>query len=109
MNHSLVTLNNRIYVYGGKNSLGLVHSVEKYNPELNMWLVIKTNFETSLGMVICLRGDHSQEDIVVLGGRNCDGDEKSSASLANVKAPEVSHGRFSCMLEKRAFPAVAIL
>ena len=115
--HSAVTLNNRMYVYGGKNSLGLVHSVEKYNPELNMWLVIKTNFETSLGMVVCLRmtsstsGEAEDRNVIIVGGRDGDNDDKetSSVSLASLQSPEVRRGKFTCMLEKRAFAAVAML
>ena len=109
--HSVVTLNNRMYVYGGKNSLGLVHSVEKYNPDLNMWLVIKTNFESSIGMAMCLRGASgtSDENIVIVGGKNEDGKESSSVSLTSSTSPQVGLGGLSSMLEKRAFAAVVMV
>lgn len=103
-----------MYVYGGKNSLGLVHSVEKYNPELNMWLVIKTNFESSIGMAMCLRGASctsgtDDENIVIVGGKNQDDEESSSVSLASSKSPQIGVGGLASMIEKRAFAAVVML
>jgi len=113
MDHAIVVYNQRMYALGGKNSLGLVHSIEKYNPDLNMWLVIKTNFEMRLGMNLCRgasRGVCKEEETVfIVGGLDTNSRETKNVKTISVKSPEFNDGILASMLEERIFPAIAIL
>ena len=110
MNHGVATFNNRFYAFGGKNSTGLVYSVEKYNPELNMWLVIKTNFDVNLGMVLCVgKTNGTENNVFITGGKNENGEESKSSTMLTFKPSDLSNKQIAPMQEKRVFPAIAYL
>ena len=112
MNHAVVVYNQRMYTFGGKNSLGLVHSIEKYNPDLNMWLVIKTNFEMRLGMNLCrgaARSDCEEETVFIVGGLDTTNRETKNVQTISVKSPDFNYSILASMLEERTFPAIAIM
>uniref|UniRef100_A0A7M5WQC2 BTB domain-containing protein n=1 Tax=Clytia hemisphaerica TaxID=252671 RepID=A0A7M5WQC2_9CNID len=111
MNHSITTFNNRFYAFGGKNSTGLVHSVEKYNPELNMWLIIKTNLDVKLGMVCVGRSNGTGNSVFIIGGKKENGEESNSSTVLTFKpiGSDLNNEQIVPMKEKRTYSAIAYL
>ena len=111
MYHAACASQNRIYALGGRNSMGMLESIEKYNPELNMWLVIKTKFFLRLGTSASLgfKQESESDMVMIVGGVDSSLDEHNDVITLSLKSPgyEVDTGK--PMLEKRAYCGVTIL
>ena len=111
MNHAVVCCKERLYAFGGKNSMGVLKSIEKYNPDLNMWLVIKTNIDLKLGMNVSLGFQPTDEceEILILGGMDTSGEEQHSVKKLSLKSPDYIVSGGIPMLERRIFTGNALL
>ena len=122
MGHVAICSKHRLYVFGGKNSMGRLDSIEKYSPDLNMWLVIKTNFNIApLGASICLGlqltqkeffgEDDKRSNITIVGGIDESHDRKELKDMKTLmlKSPEFQVNNGVSLLEERAFAAMTLL
>lgn len=111
MNHAVVCCKQRIYAIGGKNSMGVLNSIEKFNPDLNMWLIIKTKVKLSVGMNACLgfQPNHECEEVYVLGGKDNDDEEQDEVKLISLKSPDYVVSKSIPMLETRSYVGAALL
>lgn len=94
--------------------MGVVDSVEKYNPDLNMWLVIKSNLNISLGASICLGFQtpwkkNCGDNIIIVGGMDRKEQEQKHVKVLTLKSPEFGVLDGVPLLEERAFSAIALL
>lgn len=111
MHHRVISYKGRIYTFGGKNSMGLLNSIEKFNPELNMWLTIKTNIDFRIGMNLHLgfKPLVECEEIMVLGGLNNEKEDQRNTSIITLQSPNFNIYSSFAMLEERSFAGVAIM
>eukprot|EP00795_Rhopilema_esculentum_P012271 gene12271-2913_t len=110
-NHAVATHNDRIYAIGGSNCMiGSLNSIEKYNPDLNMWLVIKSSFSVCPGLVVChcLREEEAEE-LLLVGGYDSESKEHNEIRTLRVKSPDYEIKKISEMKRKRAFAGAIVL
>jgi len=64
---SATVVNNRyIYIFGGYDGTQRLGSIEKYNPELNIWLEIRASLQFPLSNCACFSPERNK--VIVLGG-----------------------------------------
>jgi len=110
-NHAVATHNDCIYAIGGSSSMvGSINSIEKYNPDLNMWIVIKNSQKLSPGIVVCsCQQEGEVEELILVGGYNSDNKEISEIRKLYVKSPDYEIKRISEMKEKRVFAGAVVV
>lgn len=111
-NHAVASHNDRIYAIGGSSAMiGSINSIEKYNPDLNMWLVIKHSQKLSPGLVVCSCFHEEEEDgeLILVGGYDADNKEMNEIRKLQMKSPDYEIKRISEMHEKRAFAGAILI
>eukprot|EP00794_Sanderia_malayensis_P005322 gene5322-5991_t len=111
-NHAVITHNSCIYAIGGSNIVtGPLNSIERYSPDLNMWLVIRSCSSIRPGMDACLysRPGTESHDLYLVGGCDMNEHEQSEIKILSLKSPDYSIKKFSDMKEKRIFAAAIML
>ena len=110
-NHAVSVHGDRIYAIGGSNSLGPLNSIEKFNPDLNMWLVIKSSFclRTGLSVVPGFSSESESQEFIIVGGHNSSNVEHNEIKTLDLSSPDYNITKMSTMKQNRAFAGVAIL
>ena len=91
--------------------VGSLNSIEKYNPDLNMWLVIKSSCSIRPGLVVgqfLREGDDSQE-LLLVGGYDSESKEHKEVRKLHLKSPDYDIGKVSEMKERRVFAGAVVL
>lgn len=90
--------------------IGSINSVEKYNPELNMWLVIKNSQKLSPGLVVCAcPGEGEETDLILVGGYDADNQEINEIRKLQIKSPDYEINTITKMTEKRVFAGAVLI
>lgn len=90
--------------------IGSINSIEKYNPDLNMWLVVKNSQKLSPGIVVCSCLQEGEiEELILVGGYDADNKEINEIRKLQVKSPDYEIKKISKMKEKRAFAGAIVV
>ena len=91
--------------------IGSLNSIEKYNPELNMWLVVRSSCCIRPGLVACplQRGVREPQELLLVGGYDSSEQEQKQIRTLNLKSPDYAIRSILEMDEQRVFAAAAVL
>ena len=109
MDHAVVTYNDRIYVIGGSNSAGALDSIEKYNPDLNLWLIIRNTMDPRSGACTAaiFGGDGGSQELFIIGGHDNHHRDLNSVKKLNLRFADYSTFTAPPLNQARVFGGVA--